>query len=246
MSAAPGRRRVIVSGAASGIGRQLVLTLAAGGDRVVGVDLPGQEMSDLPLEEAYSADVSDGPGASAAVQGALAGLGGLDALVNAAGTTGRGSVEETSLEEWDRIFATNVRGAFVMSRAALPALRQARGTVVNLASQLGIVATPGAAAYCASKAAVLHLTKAMALDVAGAGVTVNAVCPGPTETPMLDRYFASSEDPEGERAAFLSALPTGRFVTPAEVVGAIGYLLSPEARSTTGAALVVDGGFIVR
>ena len=239
--------RVLVTGAASGIGRTLARTLSEKGARVAGIDRDGDRLGRLSLVAVARADVSKEVEVGRAVDELVAALGGLDVLMNAAGVTGRGAVEETSVDEWERVFGTNVRGPFLVSRQAIPYLRGSeRATIVHVASQLGIVATPSAAAYCASKAAVIQLTRAMALDLAQAGITVNAGCPGPTDTPMLDRYFADSDDPAAERAAFIQALPTLRLVSPAEVVAAIGYLISAGARSTTGAALVVDGGYVVR
>jgi NAD(P)-dependent dehydrogenase (short-subunit alcohol dehydrogenase family) len=156
-------------------------------------------------------------------------------------------VADTAPDDWDRVLAVNLRGVYLTGRAAIPHLRAAGGgAIVNIASQLGLVAAARAAAYCASKGAVISLTRAMAIDHAPDGIRVNCVCPGPTDTPLLEPYFASSADPAGERKAYEAMQLHGRLVTPEEIAGAVAYLAAPGASSTTGAALVVDGGYIVR
>jgi NAD(P)-dependent dehydrogenase (short-subunit alcohol dehydrogenase family) len=118
--------------------------------------------------------------------------------------------------------------------------------LVVVASQLGIVAAANAAAYCASKGAAIQLTRAMAIDHAAEGIRVNCVCPGPTATPLLESYFAASDDAEEERKQYEQAQVHGRLIEPAEIADAIAYLVSPNAGSTIGAALVVDGGYSIR
>ena len=131
------------------------------------------------------------------VDEAAAALGGLDVVVAAAGVAGRGTAADTALEEWERVFAVNARGVYLTARAAVPHLREAGGgAIVVVASQLGLVAAAGAAAYCASKGAAVMLTRAMAVDHAPEGIRVNCVCPGPTVTPLLEDYFALAPDPE--------------------------------------------------
>jgi meso-butanediol dehydrogenase / (S,S)-butanediol dehydrogenase / diacetyl reductase len=156
-------------------------------------------------------------------------------------------VADIPFEEWERVFAVNVRGVYLTAKAAIPHLRRAEGgALVVVASQLGLVGAANAAAYCASKGAAVQLTRAMAVDHASEGVRVNCVCPGPTTTPLLETYFALSADPAREQARYAEAQVHGRLIEPEEIADAIAYLASPGASSTLGAALVVDGGYSIR
>ena len=214
---------------------------------MAGLDRAAAGLDRLDAEVRVTADVAVWDEVRAAVDEAARTLGGLDVAVACAGISGRGTAESTEPEDWDRIFAVNVRGVYLTGRAAIPHLRAAGGgAIVNVASQLGLVAAPDAAAYCASKGAVVQLTRAMAIDHGGEGIRVNCVCPGPTDTPLLEPYFAGSSDPAGERRRYEAAQVHGRLVTPEEVADAIAYLASPRATSTVGAALVVDGGYSIR
>lgn len=238
---------MVVTGAASGIGACVARRFRANQDRVAGLDRDETGLDQVELDFRAACDVRDAASVAVAIDAAAAALGGIDVLVSAAGVSGRGTVAELAVEEWDRVMNINARGLFVVAKHAIPHLRAAGGgAIVNLASQLGLVGAPDAAAYCASKGAAINLTRAMAVDHAADGITVNAVCPGPTDTPMLDSYFDASPDPEAERAAFRATMVTGRFVEPAEIAEAAFYLARPEARSTTGSTLVVDGGYVVR
>jgi NAD(P)-dependent dehydrogenase (short-subunit alcohol dehydrogenase family) len=242
-----GARRVLVTGAASGIGAAVVTRLRGAGDRVAGVDRDRAALSAVELDARADADVSVWPELEAAVDACSNELGGLDAVVASAGIAMRGTAADTDLDDWERVFAVNARGVFLTARAAIPHLRQAGGgAIVNVASQLGLVAAANAAAYCASKGAVVQLTRAMAVDHGPEGIRVNCVCPGPTDTPLLEPYFAAAPDPSAEREAYERAQLHGRLVTPEEIAEAIAYLLSPAAGSTMGTALVVDGGYIIR
>jgi NAD(P)-dependent dehydrogenase (short-subunit alcohol dehydrogenase family) len=147
-------------------------------------------------------------------------------------------------EDWDRVFDTNVRGVFLMTRAAIPALVAADGgAIVNVASQLALSAVAGFSAYCASKAAVLHLTRCLALELLPSGVRVNAVCPGGVDTPLLQRAFPDGRGPQGTLDDLVAAHPIGRLGRPEEIAAAIRFLVSPEASFVVGAGLVVDGGY---
>jgi NAD(P)-dependent dehydrogenase (short-subunit alcohol dehydrogenase family) len=239
--------RVLVTGGASGIGRATVERLRRDGGAVGVIDRDADALAATRADAAAHADVSNEEDVARAVAEVAQALGGLDALVACAGVAGRGTVASTEPDEWDRIFSVNVRGTYLAARAAIPRLREAGGgAIVLVASQLGLVAAANAAAYCASKGAVVQLARAMAIDHAAEGIRVNAVCPGPTDTPLLEPYFAGADDPAGERRRYEAAQLHGRLVEPAEVAEAIAYLLSPGAASTLGAALVVDGGYTIR
>lgn len=239
--------RVVVTGAASGIGAATVARLRAGGAEVAALDRDEGRLREIEAEASVVADVTDEAAVLGAIDRAASSLGGLDALVAAAGVAGRGTVADIAVEEWDRVFSVNARGVFLSARAALPHLRSTGGgSIVVVASQLGLVAVSNSVAYCASKGAVINLVRAMAIDHASEGIRVNAVCPGPTDTPMLEPFFAASDDPASERRLFELAQLHGRLVLPEEVAGAIAYLVSPAAASTIGACLVVDGGYVIR
>lgn len=236
-----------MTGAASGIGKAVVARLRADGVRVGGIDRDGSTLIRLEADAAVTADVADEESIRTAVDEVVAALGGLDGLVASAGIAGRGTVADTAPSDWDRIFAVNVRGVYLTARACIPHLRRAgSGAIVLVASQLGLVGAANAAAYCASKGAVIQLARAMAIDHGPEGIRVNAVCPGPTDTPLLEPYFAGASDPAAERARYEAAQVHGRLVRPEEVADAIAYLLAPAAGSTIGTALVVDGGYTIR
>jgi meso-butanediol dehydrogenase/(S,S)-butanediol dehydrogenase/diacetyl reductase len=167
----------------------------------------------------------------------------LDVLVNGAGIIYRNrTVEETTEEEWDATLDTNVKGAFLMSKCALPALRQSRGTIVNVASYTGLVGFAGAAAYAASKAALVNLTRTMALDHAHEQIRVNCVCPGSVSTDMIHEAWRQYGDVEEARRLWEDKHPLGRIAAPEEIAHTILFLASGEASFITGAVLAVDGG----
>jgi 2-keto-3-deoxy-L-fuconate dehydrogenase len=241
------RRRVLITGGASGIGAACVRRFQADGCSVAVVDRDEDLLVASPAEAALSCDVSDAEALAFAVDEASSALGGLDVVVAAAGIAARGTVADTEPAEWDRVLAVNLRGVYLTARAAIPHLRAAGGgAIVNIASQLGIVAAANAAAYCASKGAVISLTRAMAVDHGPEGIRVNCVCPGPTDTPLLEPYFGAAADPVAERMAYEAMQLHSRLVTADEIAGAVAYLAAPGSSSTMGAALVVDGGYIVR
>ena len=167
----------------------------------------------------------------------------LDVLVNCAGVIFRNrTVEGTSEEEWDATFDVNVKGTFLMSKYALPALRETKGCIVNVASYVGLVGFAGASAYAASKAAILNLTRSMALDHAKEDIRVNAVCPGSVDTDMIHAAWQQFGDVEQARKLWAEKHPMGRIATPGEVGRAILFLASEEASFITGTSLAVDGG----
>jgi 2-keto-3-deoxy-L-fuconate dehydrogenase len=236
-------RRVLITGGASGIGAACAERFRADGCRVAVLDRNAASAEEL----AFACDVTDAEALAAAVDQAVAALGGLDVVVAAAGIAGRGTVADTEPAAWDAVLAVNLRGVYLTAHAAIPHLRAAGGgAIVNIASQLGVVAAANAAAYCASKGAVISLTRAMAIDHGPEGIRVNCVCPGPTDTPLLEPYFGGAADPAAERTAYEAMQLHGRLVTAEEIAGAVAYLAAPESSSTMGTALVVDGGYIIR
>jgi len=246
------RRIALVTGATSGIGAAIARELAAAGHAVMlaGRDAArGNAVRDELAQAGSPAALWLGAlGASAACAALMAetvaAFGGLDVLVNNAGLIHRASAEVTSDAQWRETMALNLDAVFYLSRAAVPVMRaRGGGAIVNIASDWGLVGAPGAAAYCASKGAVVQLTRAMALDHARDGIRVNAVCPGDTDTPMLNAEAVQAGlDPDAARRAAAAQSPTGRLTTPQEVAKLVAFLVSEPARQITGAAIPIDAG----
>ncbi|MFH8798626.1 SDR family NAD(P)-dependent oxidoreductase [Streptomyces sp. NPDC017936] len=233
--------RALVTGGASGIGRATAELLAERGARVAVLDLDPSGVR-APLL-AHRADVSDDASVRAAVAAAVAGLGGLDVLVNNAGIGAQGTVEDNDDAEWHRVWDVNVVGMVRTTRAALPHLRRSpHAAIVNTCSVAATAGLPQRALYSATKGAVHSLTLAMAADHVREGIRVNCVNPGTADTPWIGRLLDAADDPAAERAALQARQPTGRLVTAAEVAGAVAYLASPLSGATTGTSLAVDGG----
>jgi NAD(P)-dependent dehydrogenase (short-subunit alcohol dehydrogenase family) len=231
----------LVTGGASGIGLATAHLLAERGARVAVLDLDPSGVA-APLL-AHRADVTDDAAVRRAVAAAVAGLGGLDVLVNNAGIGAQGTVEDNDDAEWHHVLDVNVLGIVRTTRAALPHLRASRhAAVVNTCSIAATAGLPRRALYSATKGAVHALTLAMAADHVREGIRVNCVNPGTADTPWIGRLLAAADDPAAERAALEARQPTGRLVSAAEVAGAIAYLASPLSGATTGTALAVDGG----
>ncbi len=244
---------VVITGGGSGIGRAAALAFGALGARVAigGLEADELETTISTLEgegvaaRAAPIDVRKADDVSRFIEDAVSAFGRLDVVVNCAGTSAVGELADMSEDEWDLVFDTNVKGVFLVSRAATPHLVETGGTVVNVASQLAFAAVGGFAAYCASKAAVVHLTRAMALELIPKGVRVNCVCPGATDTPLLRRAFPGGVGPQGTLDELASAHPIGRLARPEEIAEAIVFLASPEASFAVGASLIVDGGYVL-
>lgn len=223
----------LVSGAASGIGAAVVTRLADEGAIVVGCDI-------TPTDDGVGCDVRDPDACRAAVDETLRRHGQLDVLANVAGVAFGNRIQDVTVEQWRQVLDVNLTGTFLLSQAALQALLGSTGTIVNMASVAGISATPYNAAYCASKAGVIQLTKSMALELASAGVRVNAVCPASVDTPFLSGF--QLPDDADLPLLMRSVSPMGRLIEPAEVAAAVAYLASSDAANVTGTALVIDGG----
>lgn len=232
-------RRVLVTGAAGGIGAAVVERLAAEGSLVAASDLCEPEGLDSGIV-GLGGDVTDPADAERLVSGAREALGGLDALVLAAGIHYSGPTHETSVEDFDRVIDVSLGGTWLCCRAALPGLlEQGHGWIVTFGSTAAIVGAPRLAAYSAAKGAVLNFTKSIGAEYAREGLHINCLCPGATETPLLERLMA--ERPDAQH--FRDAHPIGRFATTEEIAGVAAYLVSDEASFFVGSAVVCDGGF---
>jgi len=238
----------LVTGAGSGIGKRTAVRFAEEGALVVAADLRGEtaavtaaELGDDAL--GLSLDVTSPASIEAAFTAIVERHGGVDVVVNNAGVTIVGAAHELDEDDWDRELAVNLKSIYLVSKAAWPHLvARGGGSILSTASIAGLWAIPADAAYCASKAGAIMLTKCMALDGAKAGIRVNCVCPGFVETPMIEGYFAEQPDPEAARAFAVGIHPLGRLGQPGDVADAFVYLASDEAAWVTGTALVVDGG----
>lgn len=236
----PEGRVAVVTGAASGIGRATAARLTSDGFRVAVLDMdPASEDVELTVR----ADVTNPADVDRAFTQILSNFGRIDVLVNNAGITGSAKAtacHETPIDEWDRVLAVNVRGPFLCTRAALPAMLQQRtGHVITIASIAGLVAFPGRCAYTTSKGAAVQFTKSLAVDYASAGIRANAVCPGMVETPMTQWRLDVPE----LRAQVESKIPLGRVAKPDEIADAIALLASDRLIYMTGHAFVLDGGW---
>ena len=235
-------KTAFVTGGAGGIGAAICARFAKEGADVIAADVA--EPAALPEGVTWRRyDVTS----EAAVRQTFDELGGLwdrlDILVNAAGIEIEKTIEDTTLEEWNRVFAINVTGMFLTAKHALPLLRKSPGaSVINFGSYDGFIADPGLAAYCASKGAVHALTRAMACDHGPEGIRVNAICPGYVDTPMLQSFFRDSGDIESLQQAVRDVHPLRSYGTPDDIANLVNWLASDEARYASGQLWVIDGG----
>jgi D-threitol dehydrogenase (NAD+) len=235
----------VVTGGASGIGRAIVNAYAAKGATVAVLDRAVEALEPLLSGAGPAAvlgcDVTDTSSVVAAVAEVVARFRRIDVLVNSAGVALLGAAEEFGLEQWNATLAVNLTGAFIMSQhVGRVMLDHGRGSIISLASQAASVALPGHVAYCASKSGLLGLTKVLALEWAGRGVTANTISPTVVLTPLGREAW---DNPEGE--ALRAQIPTQRFALPEEIAAAAVFLASDSARMINGADLVVDGGYTI-
>jgi meso-butanediol dehydrogenase/(S,S)-butanediol dehydrogenase/diacetyl reductase len=235
-------KTAVVTGGEGGIGAAICRRFAKEGAKVASVDLKQSDDRDAGVQY-LSMDVTS----EASVQEAFAMFDdqwdGLNIVVNAAGIEIEKTIEETSLEEWNRIFAINVTGTFLVSRYALPLMRKTEGAnIVNFGSYDGFIADPCLAAYCATKGAVHALTRAMACDYGPEGIRVNAICPGYVDTPMLQSFFGEAGDIESLKQAACDVHPMRTYGTPEDIANLVNWLASDEARYASGQLWVMDGG----
>jgi len=243
----------IITGGASGIGRATVELFIEQGAAVVIADIDqsaGQEVADAVNARGGAAwfvycDVTQAADCQRAVQAAVEHFGRLDILFNNAGVIRRSDVLGTSEEEWDLVMDVNAKSVFLMSKYAVPVMAAAGGgAIINSGSGWGLKGGGMALSYCASKAAVVNMTRAMAIDHGGQNIRVNCVCPGDTDTPMLRGEAEQLAQDEGEFMAEAAERPLGRYGEPEEVAQAVLFLAGETSSYVTGAALVVDGGGI--
>jgi NAD(P)-dependent dehydrogenase (short-subunit alcohol dehydrogenase family) len=236
----------VVTGGASGIGAAIVDAYAANGATVVvldkAVDAAQHKVDDGSAAAAIGCDVTSEQSVLDAVDAVRAQFGRIDVLVNSAGIAVTDPAEQLKVQDWDQTMAINLRGAFLISQqVGRIMLAQGSGTVISLASQAATIALPGHLAYCASKFGLVGMTKVLALEWAGRGVTANTISPTVVMTPLAKELW---DNPEGE--ALKAQIPTGRFAEPEEIAAVAVFLASDAAKMINGVDLLVDGGYTIR
>lgn len=246
-------KSTIITGAAGGIGRATALAFAREGARLVVGDRRGDRAEDLAAElraagaEAVGveADVATEEGCRRLVDTAVDAFGGIDVLFNNAGIIRRANVVDTTVDEWDAVFAVNVRSMFLMCKYAIPVMADGGGgSIINTGSGWGLKGGGTAISYCASKGAVVNMTRALAIDHGPQGIRVNSVNPGDTDTPMLREEARQLQQETDAFLAESADRPLGRMGRPEEIAEAVVWLASDASSFVTGTALVVDGGGI--
>ena len=241
----------VITGGNRGIGAAMVRLFSSEGARVVFVGRRAElgrkvetELRDQGRDVTFiAADATDEASVKDVVSRALELYGRLDVVVNNAGIAPAAPVETMDVAVWDELMACNVRTMFLMSKHAIPALRETKGCIINLGSTFGVVGAAGSAGYAVTKAAAINFTKSLALELAPDGIRVNALCPGGTDTEFLHEWFESTGDAAGTEAWLVGHHPFGRLGTPVEQAQAALFLASGDASFVTGHALLVDGGY---
>lgn len=245
----------LVTGAAKGIGRATVELFAREGASVVAFDQDAEGahavVKAVTAEGgralAVDGDVRTSKDAERAVAACRSTFGGLDVLVNNAGVLGAGTVESTDEREWDRVIGINLTGVYLVSRAAVPAMRdRGGGSIINVSSAAGLVGWYDQAAYDASKGGVVNLTRSMALDLAGDAIRVNCLVPAHVVTPMSDAALQNTADGRRRRQQMIDLQPMGRFGEPIEIAYGALFLASDESSYMTGSPMIMDGGYLAR
>ena len=237
-------KTALITAAGQGIGHATAVAFQREGARLWATDIDESKLAGLATLEGVTCralDVRD----ESAVAAAAEEIGALDVLFNCAGRVPHGTLLDCAPEDWEETLDLNVTAMYRMIRAFLPAMLAAGGgSIINMASVVSSVkAAPDRCAYGASKAAVIGLTKSVALDYAAQGIRCNAVCPGAVDTPSLDERLNARPDPEAARKAFIARAPVGRMGSPSEIAALCVYLASDESAFTTGQALVIDGAW---
>jgi NAD(P)-dependent dehydrogenase (short-subunit alcohol dehydrogenase family) len=236
-------RVVVITGTSRGIGAALAAAFAADGYAVVGCGRSAGPDVDVAGVDYRRCDVSDPAAIRSLVAATVAVHGRLDVLVNNAAVEIEGTVEETTVEQWDELLAVNVRAPALLAAAAIPHMRAGGGGVIlNIASVDGTWAEPRLPAYCATKGALLALTRAMAIDHGADNIRCMSICPGYVRTGMLEQFFASQPDPEAARTEGIAMHPLGRLAEPSDIADLAVFLAGDRATYLTGHAYVADGG----
>lgn len=244
-------KTAIITGAAAGIGAASAKLFASEGANVVAVDVDGKTLGEVAdaigsLCVPVQADVSRGEDVKRVIQDGVARFGRIDIVFNNAGIVPPGKVDAIGEEQWDRAMAINVKSMYLFCHGLIPHFRERGGGVIlNTASATALRAVPDRACYTATKAAVVGLTKSMALDHVRDNIRVNCICPGTVDTPSLAQRLAAFPDPVEARKSFIARQPMGRFGTAEEIAKAALYLVSDDSAFITGTAFTIDGGLSI-
>jgi NAD(P)-dependent dehydrogenase (short-subunit alcohol dehydrogenase family) len=246
------QRVAVITGAGSGIGRAMALRFAAAGARIVAADVnvaaaaatAESVQAQGGAAVSFAVNVVEPEQVQAMVAFSRTSFGRIDILCNNAGIGSTATVVDETIEHWDAVMAVNVKSVFLGCKYVLPhMIAQGGGVIINTASVAGMVGIVNRAAYCASKGAVIALTKQVAIDVVQHNIRVNCLCPGTVDSPWVGRLLDQTDDPVATRRSLEARQPMGRLGTPEEIAGAALYLASDDAAFITGSGLVIDGGW---